>query len=375
MTVPAGLYVHLPYCAVRCAYCTFFVSTDESSRTVYLQALGSEAAMLAPSAGNVSFDSIYLGGGTPSRIPGEDLARLLGTLRNHFSVRGDAEITLEANPEDVRPSAVAAWREAGINRFSLGVQSFADAELAAAGRSHAAAGARGALRLLAGSDSGALSADLILGLPEQTPRSFRESVERLLEFPLDHVSIYLLEDSRETAEDRLLRPGRYMSDDEQADLWLEAGARLERGGLAHYEVSSWARAGRRARHNLKYWDRTPTLGLGVSAHEFWQGSRRANVSSLPRYVGEIEAGRRPVIMDRPIDAQESARETIILGMRKAEGVPAPDVEAYVSARSDHRLARDWVEWREAGLVQECGGRASFTERGFLVSNEILCRFV
>lgn len=375
MTVPAGLYVHLPYCAVRCAYCTFFVSTDESSRTVYLQALGLEAAMLAPSAGAVSFDSIYLGGGTPSRIPAAELSRLLETLRHHFSVRRDAEITLEANPEDVDPPAVAAWRESGINRFSLGVQSFSDAELAAAGRTHAAAGARGALGLLAGSHSAAVSADLILGLPEQTPRSFRESVERLLEFPLDHVSIYLLEDSRETADDRLLHPGRYMSDDEQADLWLEAGGRLEAVGLAHYEVSSWARAGRRARHNLKYWDRTPTLGLGVSAHEFWQGIRRANVSSLPRYVGELQAGRRPTIMDRPIDAEEARREALILGLRKAEGVPALDVEAYMSARRDGRLAHDWEEWRDAGLVQERAGRASLTERGFLVSNEILCRFV
>jgi oxygen-independent coproporphyrinogen-3 oxidase len=370
-----GLYVHLPYCGVRCSYCTFFVSTDESSRAAYLRALESEAAMLAPSAEGLSFDSIYLGGGTPSRIPTAEIARLLGAIRGRFSIAPGAEITLEANPEDVLPAAVAAWREAGVDRFSLGVQSFSDSELLASGRAHDAAAAQRALALLAASGSAAVSADLILGLPGQTPGSFRATLDELLEFPLDHVSVYLLEDSRETEQDRLLHPRRYATDDVQADLWLEAGERLAASGLGHYEVSSWARPGRQARHNRKYWERTPTLGLGASAHEFWKGSRRANVSSIARYAAEIEAGRRPTVMDRVIDAEESEREEIILGLRQAEGVPALSVEAFLSARGDAQLEGDWRDWRNAGLVAERDGRAALTERGFLVSNEILCRFV
>jgi oxygen-independent coproporphyrinogen-3 oxidase len=351
------------------------VSTDESSRAAYLRGLESEAAMLAPSAETMSFDSVYFGGGTPSRIPPGELVRLLAAIRRSFAIAAGAEITLEANPEDVTESALIAWREAGFNRFSLGVQSLADRELSASGRAHDAAAALGALDMLTGSGSVAISADLILGLPEQTPASFRGTLDHLLEFPLDHVSIYLLEDSRDTAEDRLLHPRRYVTDDLQADLWLEAGERLGARGLGHYEVSSWARPGRQARHNLKYWERTPTLGLGASAHEFWEGSRRANVSSIPRYVAEVESGRRSTAADRVIGPEESEREAIILGLRKAEGVPARAVEAFIGTRGDRRLAQDWKDWGNSGLVRERDGCVAFTERGFLVSNEILCRFV
>jgi oxygen-independent coproporphyrinogen-3 oxidase len=375
--VPSGIYVHLPYCRSRCGYCAFVVSTDESSAAAYRRALARETALLAGEAGGVEFDSVYLGGGTPSLTPAPDLSALLEDIRRRFDVLPSSEITLEANPEDVTPQAARGWLAAGITRVSVGVQSFENRELSAVGRRHDAARAAGALETL-GRTGLALSGDLILGLPGQTPDSFRSSVARLCESGVGHVSVYLLEAEKSKAieEDRRMHPSRYLPDDAQADLWLEMGERLSLAGLAHYEISNWALPGREARHNVKYWKRTPTLGLGVSAHEFWNGRRRANVSSLPRYIEEMIAGRRPVAVDAAVGPDEAAREGIVLGLRLSEGVPAGELEERIRNSRDAVLLEDYSSWKEDGLLlEDVPGRIRFSERGFLVSNEILCRFV
>ena len=376
MSGAAGVYLHLPYCRSRCGYCSFVVSTDDSSRDDYLTALVREAALLEPEAAGFRFDSLYLGGGTPSLVPEDDLSRLVGDLRRRFAFEADSEVTLEANPEDVTVSRRDAWAAAGVNRVSVGVQSFDDGELAAVGRRHDAAGARRALERLAGSGL-SLSADLILGLPGQTRASFRGSVEELAAAGVQHVSIYLLETekSRAMEEDRRARPERYLSDEEQADAWLEAGETLAARGFGHYEISNWARPGRQARHNVKYWTRTPTLGLGVSAHEFWSGRRRANVSGLAQYVSRLQEGDRPVALDRPVTAEEAARERLMLGLRLSAGVPASEIETWIEEEDDPLLRLDYADWLEAGVLRRENGCVRFTERGFLLSNEVLCRFV
>ncbi|HWZ86240.1 MAG TPA: radical SAM family heme chaperone HemW [Thermoanaerobaculia bacterium] len=372
----AGLYVHLPYCASRCGYCAFVVTTDGSSRDRYLGAVEREAALLEGEADAATFDSIYLGGGTPSLLPPAAVARLVEVLRSRFRIDVGAEVTLEANPEDVGLESVPAWRDAGVTRVSVGIQSLADVELEAVGRRHDAAGARAALELLAGSGL-SISGDLILGLPDQTRDSFRESVAGLADSGVDHVSVYLLETekSKTIEEDRRHRPARYLSDDAQAELWLEMGESLAGRGLAHYEISNWARPGREARHNVKYWTRSPTLGLGVSAHELWAGHRRANVSNLETYLGALGEGRRPVAFDLPVEPAEVAREELFLGLRLAAGVPCERVEAFAAAAGDVRLWNDYEAWLAEGILQRVGDRVRFSERGYLVSNEVLARFV
>lgn len=373
---PAGLYVHLPYCRSRCGYCAFVVTTDESSREEYLDALGREAALVAGEATHVRFDSLYLGGGTPSLLPEPHLAKLLGELQRRFAFDAGTEVTLEANPEDVSDEAVSAWKRAGVNRISVGVQSLEDRELSAVGRRHAADRARGAVAALAASGL-SISADLILGLPDQTRASFRASVDWIARAGIHHVSIYLLETekSRVMEEDRRANPARYLSDEEQADAWLETGELLACRGFEHYEISNWARPGRDARHNVKYWTRTPTLGLGISAHELWAGRRRANVSAIPAYVAALTEGRRPLALDRPIDGEEVARERLMLGLRLSRGVEADEIERWIAGAGDPLLGEDYAAWLDAGILEQTGGRVRFTERGFLVSNEVLCRFV
>ncbi len=372
----AGLYVHLPYCASRCAYCAFVVTTEPESRDRYLGALETEARLLEPEADGAGFDSVYFGGGTPSLLPPPAIARLLATLRERFAVAADAEVTLEANPEDVTAEAIAGWAGAGVNRVSVGVQALVDAELSAVGRRHDAARARAALAELARSGL-SVSGDLILGLPGQTRESFLGSLGGLGDAGVEHVSIYLLETEKTKTieEDRRLHPDRYLSDDTQAELWLEMGQALAGRGFAHYEISNWARPGREARHNVKYWLRAPTLGLGVSSHELWGGRRRANVSNLEHYLAALEAGRRPVALDEPVGAAEAAREEIFLGLRLSSGVPLEQVAALVVGSQDVRLWNDYEGWLSEGILERSGDRVRFTERGYLVSNEVLSRFV
>ena len=372
----AGLYVHLPYCASRCAYCAFVVTTEPASRDRYLGAVETEAALLEPEAAGARFDSVYFGGGTPSLLPPAAIARLLATLRGRFAVGADAEVTLEANPEDVSAAALEGWIEAGVNRVSVGVQSLSDAELSAVGRRHDATRARSALAQLARSGL-SLSGDLILGLPGQTRESFLASLSGLADAGVEHVSVYLLETEKTKTieEDRRLHPERYLSDDAQAGLWLEMGEALAGRGFTHYEISNWARPGREARHNVKYWLRAPTLGLGVSSHELWGGRRRANVSNLEQYLAALAAGRRPVALDEPVGAAEAAREEIFLGLRLSRGVALAQVAAFVVGSQDVRLWNDYEGWLSEGILERAGDRLRFTERGYLVSNEVLSRFV
>lgn len=375
MSDAAGIYVHLPYCRSRCGYCSFVVTTDDSSRSAYFGALVSEIRLAAAEAERQTFDSVYLGGGTPSLTPHEELEALLASLRDAFRLEASSEITLEANPDDVTLELARRWRAMGINRVSLGVQSLSDQELAAVGRRHDADGARRALETL-GRSGFSVSADLILGLPDQTRDSFRRSYRELGETGIDHISVYLLETekSRVIEGDRRSRPERYLSDDEQADAWLELAAWLAGRGFVHYEISNWARDGLEARHNLKYWERRPTLGLGVSAHELWDERRRANPSGIPQYVGSIAGGRRASALDRPLDAVEREREGIVLGLRLSRGVPATNVEAWIDRSPDPLLRGDYHGWLAEGWLAAADGRLRLTERGFLVSNEILCRF-
>jgi oxygen-independent coproporphyrinogen-3 oxidase len=376
MTARAGIYLHLPYCRSRCGYCAFVVTTDESSREAYFSALAREVDLLAPEAEGAIFDSVYLGGGTPSLSPPGQLASLLESLRAAFEIEPEAEVTLEANPDDVTAAGARAWKQTGITRVSVGVQSFDDRELTAVGRRHDAADAARALEALL-MEGFSVSGDLILGLPGQTAASFRASAARLADAGVGHVSVYLLETekSRSIEEDRLRRPSHYLSDDAQADLWLELSDMLRRRDFHHYEISNWALPGQEARHNVKYWTRAPTLGLGVSAHELWRERRRANVSAIPAYLAALQQGRRPIALDGEVSDEERARERIILGLRLSEGIAREEVEAWIARAEDPALGADWAAWREARLLEDSGPRVRLTERGFLLSNEIFCRFV
>ncbi|MEA2165722.1 MAG: oxygen-independent coproporphyrinogen oxidase [Thermoanaerobaculia bacterium] len=356
-----GLYIHLPFCRVHCTYCPFAVSTDITLQDRYTDALVSE--IHARGNGEMA-DSVFFGGGTPSRTSRENLVRVGATLRDRFAIIDGAEFSLEANPEDVTGDAVAFWRSLGVNRLSIGVQSFHDDELRPLGRVHGREQALEAVRLAVRSGI-RTSLDLILGLPRQTAASFRETLDLAIATGVGHVSLYILDLEEGTALVRQVEGGRVSLPDEDlvASLYTEAIERLGAAGLAQYEISNFAKPGEECRHNLRYWRREEYFGFGIGAHSFIGAQRFANTRDIHRYIdGAHEPDFAEVLGDG-----EVRRETIFLGLRQAGGIHYDDVV---------RLCGDGgIEWMERGLsdgwLRRVGARVAFTPSGFLLSNEYI----
>ncbi len=321
-----GLYVHVPFCAVRCTYCDFS-SGALSARALerYLGGMERETSRRAPDADGATFTSVFFGGGTPSALSARHFARLVSTLRSHFAIAPDAEITLEANPESVRPALLDAWRAAGVNRLSFGVQSFHPDELARLGRIHDAARPGVAVALARAHGFGRLSLDLMFGFPGSTAGRFGATLERALELDPEHLSAYCFIPEAGTPMGDDVLHGRVTLPDAtvQSDLYASLTARLARAGYGCYETSNFCRPLAEARHNLVYWLRRDYLGLGPSAHGLWRGTRYGNHYATERWAVGLETGR-------PCDERESesvrsrADEIVMLGLRLSRGVSAAD---------------------------------------------------
>lgn len=357
-----GLYFHLPFCAVHCTYCPFAISTDVSLQDAYVDALIREVG--AQGAGRRA-QTVYLGGGTPSRTSLANLARLFDAVRSRYDIASDAEVTLEANPEDVGAAAVAAWRELGVNRISVGVQSFHDDELRVIGRIHDRAQALEAVRTIVA--SGARSnLDLILGLPDQTAGSFRASLDTAIELGAGHLSLYMLDLEERTPLQVQASRGRVHlpEDDLVADLYLEAVERLGAAGLRQYEISNFARAGEESRHNLRYWTRSEYLGFGLGAHSFVGRERFANTREIRQYI-ELAPGARDFAEE--LGEDEVRRETIFLQLRQTSGMCYEDLVALCGKEGN-----EWIErGLQGGWLRRNDGRVAFTPSGFLQSNDFI----
>ena len=343
-----GLYIQVPFCQTKCTYCNFHtgvVSRDryqpyanavcrEISDPLALAALNlaisssghgfSRAESLitpkgvsTPEARHLSVDTVYFGGGTPSLLDSATLDKILDTLRATYSFE-TPEITLEADPETITPEKANSWLAAGFNRISLGVQSFNDRELQATGRMHRRADIARAAEILRAAGFDNISMDLIIGLPHQTRESWEQSVSELLDLRPEHISIYMLEvdEGSHLGKESLAGGTRYSApaippDDTQAEFYDSACTRLATAGYDHYEISNWALPSRRSRHNLKYWQREPYLGLGAGAHSFDGKTRWANVHDSAKYVAMIEQGIIPARANRASHARASPRRRIV----------------------------------------------------------------
>jgi oxygen-independent coproporphyrinogen-3 oxidase len=360
-----GLYLHLPFCRVHCTYCPFAISTDLAQQDEYTAALVREIESFCDDR---SVESIYRGGGTPSRTSLANLSRIFAAL-GRYALAGDAEISMEANPEDVTPESVAAWRALGVNRLSIGVQSFHDAELSAIGRIHDRNRALDAIRTAAASGV-RTNLDLMLGLPHQTAASFRETLDTAIDLGAAHLSLYMLDLEERTPLQVQVSRGRVTlpEDDLVADLYLEAVEHLAARGLQQYEISNFARAGEECRHNLRYWTRGEYRGLGLAAHSYTSsagvGQRFANTRDLRRYVETAPAARD---FEEVLGEGEVRRETIFLQLRRTTGMC---YEALVEL-----CGQEGIEWTERGLqdgwLRRADERVAFTPSGFLQSNELI----
>jgi len=323
----AGLYLHVPFCSSICPYCDFAVlKGDRERRKHFVETLIDEIGLYE--GFGERFDTIYFGGGTPSLLSGEELERILGTLRRYLDVHDDPWVSLEANPEDVNVDSLASWRRLGVKTLTLGVQSFDDTELSFLGRAHDAKTARRAVEEALAAGFHTVSLDLIYGLPDQSTSMWRRQLDTAIQLAPDHLSCYQLTVHEKTVFGVRRRRGELveLADEPQAELFFETHARLAETGYEGYEVSNFARRPvNRSRHNRKYWDHTPCLGLGPSAHSFdgrarWWNERKER--SWSRRVGD---GDRPVAGREELSSLELAWEHLMLGLRTAEGVDLDEI--------------------------------------------------
>jgi len=362
----AGVYISYPFCSRKCAFCNFVSAVAPATlEQRYLAALRGE---IENHRWRWRPETLYLGGGSPNRIEPEALCALLAAVPD----RPWLEATMEAAPGEITRDKARAWRQAGITRASLGVQSFVPREVARTGRKHTAETVAADVRLLREEEIRRINIDLIAGLPGQTTASWRESLEWISRLEADHVSVYMLEvdeDSRLGRE--ILRGGaRYGAaetppEDIVAGLYEQAVEYLEGIGLARYEISNFARAGAESLHNLKYWRLEPYAGFGADAHSFDGRLRRRNAESAAAYVERFEQGLPVWLEEIPARPEE---ERFFVGLRLSEGV-RPEPEEWGRYQAPIRRFLD------EGLLEAKGDRLRLTRHGVLVSNEVLQEFV
>ena len=384
-----GIYIQVPFCQTKCTYCNFHAGPAARSLfTPYARAVAQEisehAALYssvhleeAAGAALQTVDTVYLGGGTPSLLDPADLESILDAVRTHFSCAW-TEVTLEADPETIHAGNAAAWKAAGINRVSLGAQSFHDRELIAAGRMHRRDDIARAVGLLRAAEFADVSLDLIAGLPHQTPESWRESLDELLRLRPEHVSIYLLEidAGSRLGRESLAGGARYGAaaipdDDTMAACYESACERLARAGYDHYEISNWALPGHASRHNLKYWRRQPYLGFGAGAHSFATGSsgkawRWANAHDPAAYVASIEQHTLPIEQCETVTPGQALEEELFLGLRELAGINLARIEKQYSVCLTSRVA----ELAAQGLLLREGDLVRLAPERLAVSNEV-----
>lgn len=375
-----SLYVHVPFCAARCPYCDFATAPATSAlRARYLEALATEILREGSALGRPRLRTIYVGGGTPSLLEPDEVARLGRAVRSAFDVR-PREVTVEVNPATLDRARLGAWLAFGVTRVSLGAQSFADAGLRALGRTHQAADVAPAVA--AARDAGLdVSLDLIFGWPGQTAEGWRADLDAAVALGPDHISCYPLELEREPDGSEANWPGggwpvverwRQRAAAAQPDdrglalLYAVAERHLARAGYRHYEIANWARPGKLSLHNLTYWRSGDWLGVGAGAHSHLAGVRSHRPASLTRYLAEIDRAAPRAVDGRAAGAAEAA----MLRLRLDTGVDLARFSARSGAAARERIASALRVVDGRGLVRWEGDRARLTPRGRILANEV-----
>ena len=370
-----GLYVHIPFCSAICNYCNFNRGLfDASVKEQYVAALRRE---IAESGDRAPADTIYFGGGTPSLLEPSDVASIIQACRAAFDTTPDAEITLEANPETVTPERLAGFREAGVNRLSYGVQSFRDEELQRLSRLHSASRAADAFALARAAGFDNVSLDLMMWLPQQTIPQWLESVDALIALGPDHASLYILElyPNAPLRETMARSQWSLAADDDAADMYLEAMARLDAAGYQQYEISNVARPGRASRHNLKYWTDGEWLGFGCGAHSTRRAVRWKNLSSTTEYIAAVASGGQLVAERRALTGREALEEALFTGLRLTRGIDVETVKARYKSDVWGIYGGQLERYREAGVLIYDGRLLRLTRAGMLLANEIMSEFI
>jgi oxygen-independent coproporphyrinogen III oxidase len=388
--MPLGLYISVPFCRTKCTYCNF--ASDVFSRAVFTRYVDRvcadihttpETARQMGGRLETDVDSLYLGGGTPTLLDSQQLERLFVAVKQEFRFQSETEITVECAPGTLVPEVLDTLLRCGVNRVSLGVQSFVDQEAASVGRLHKRATVLEDVARLRQAGIANINVDLIAGLPHQTAESWKDSVETTIELGVPHVSVYMLEIDEDSRLGRELIAGgtkyhaHFVPDEElTADLYEAACEKLNAAGIAQYEISNFARPGMESRHNLKYWTRQPYLGFGVDAHSMLESSdgeldavRFSTSDALEQYVARVALSRAEV------SQQAALEESFFLGLRLNRGIDPAELRERFGNREIEILYSVLTELISVGLLERGRDKVQLSSRGRLLSNEVFERLL
>ena len=372
-----GLYLHVPFCVAKCRYCDFYsAAAPEEVMSRYAAALAKELESRAPLARGLVVDTVYIGGGTPTLLAPADIAYLLDTVRQHYTLDPALEVTVECNPQSFKVGIFEALLGAGVNRLSIGLQSANDRELSALGRPHDMAAFVSTYRAAREAGFQNINVDIMFGIPHQTRESLGHTLNTVLAYAPEHISAYGLRVEEGTPFWRERHTLPIPDEDTVADMQLTVAEVLGDAGYEHYEVSNYARAGYRSRHNMRYWLGTPYLGFGAAAHSYFGGVRYEAPCDTEGYVRAVEEGNLSALQlsAHRITPHEAMEEYVMLRMRLFEGIDEKDFSARfgISFEEVYGNAEKLIR---GGLLTKKAGRIAFTEQGMYVSNAILSEWL
>jgi oxygen-independent coproporphyrinogen III oxidase len=362
---PPGLYIHVPFCRSKCLYCDFYSVASRAAVPDWLNAVQREACFYRERFHG--FNSLYIGGGTPTVLDERELAALLECIFEQFTFSPGSETTIEANPDGLSGGKLKAIAKLGVNRISLGVQSLDDRDLKYLGRSHTAKEALNALDLIRSGGFASVGVDLMYGLETQSLQGWKKTIDRILEFRPDHISCYqlTLDESTPLGKRKAAGKVRPVGEKLEAAFFIWTSRYLERHGYHHYEISNFARSRESmCRHNRKYWSHDPYLGLGPSAHSFQAGSRWWNVRPIKKYCQIIAEGKAPVAGSEVLTEEQLDLESLALGFRTSDGV------SLHAPGGGPRSSKALQELQRSGLVKVSNGKIQPTRKGFLVADSL-----
>ncbi len=377
----AGIYIHIPFCASRCPYCDFSSTADFSEREIacYLDCVKHEAETRADNARGLVFDTLFIGGGTPSIVPAAGLAGLVERCLGLFTWKNmpDPEITVEANPDSIRLDALSELVQSGANRLSMGVQDLTSSGLAILGRRHSARQAEDAVRTARKAGFPAVNIDIIYGFPGQDMKGVATTLEKAVRLEPEHISCYELTLAEGTVMQREVEKGRLvMPEEEMREAMTDLVEEYLAGhGYHQYEISNFAKPGFECRHNMDCWDGGQYLGLGCSAVSFLAGQRMGNRRSPAGYMKMVTEGRSPVEWIEPPDIRRSFRELIITGLRTNKGISPENLASRFGIDMMKQYRKEIMQLTEWGMLTHEYGRIRLTLRGRRLANQVLCRFV
>jgi len=370
LVAKAGLYIHIPFCVKRCSYCDFTSCTELNLINPYINALKKEIELRKAEGDGLIFDSIYFGGGTPSILDEDKLEEILDFLHKYYKIASDSEITLEANPESISAKKLKAYKKFKINRLSIGIQSFDDKVLRGIERAHNVEEAYKAVNLARDAGFVNLNIDLIIGLPYSDSKTFNLNVSAIKQINPEHISIYFLMKAGGTKLSENLKRGLISLPDEKSVqfYWNRYINFLKNENYIHYEISNFGRLHCECRHNLHYWLRDPYIGFGVSASSFVNEFRLTNTKNLNLYIEKIKNEKSAITIKEKINEKKKREEEIMLGFRLLnKGVN----KALINSAKNGNIER----FKKLGLIKEEENFLFLTEKGVLLSNQVISDFI